>query len=55
MPAYYLYENWFRGRARVHRDGCGHVNMDRVMDGIEWEFDRWVNLGEFESPRGGIH
>ena len=50
MREYYLYENWHRDRARVHRDGCGHVNRERITDGRDWQRDRWIALGAFETP-----
>lgn len=52
---YCLYENWHRSRARVHREGCGHINWPRVIGGHpDTEFDRWTDLGIFEHPNDAI-
>ena len=51
MTRYYLYEHWDwqNDRARVHREGCRHVNHTRVDGGIQGDKDLWTDLGEHAS------
>ena len=42
------YENWRRGRGRVHCEGCGYLTperLERVHAGDVGPNDRWHDLG----------
>ena len=51
---YVLYESWTHRRARIHQDGCRHINWHRVMEGVEWDYNRWIDLGVFENVKDAV-
>ena len=47
---YCAYENWHRGRGRVHHQGCGYLTPDRMERSRTGDIgpnDRWHDLGFF--------